>query len=505
MARHLRSLGVALLLCTSAGQPVEVSAAVAPPETLCSISKLKTAATAFACSLRQRTRLATGGSADVGSCAEKLAARFASAESRGSCPTTGDAALAATRADDAAMAVLGVLGADLASGNDQLRCLKKKSKLAARYARCQSAALTSRLDHSYANLRNDFELCRLDLEEQSAELDATGGCATTGEAGDVEEQSGAGYGFLPGTVWDHPRLSGAPLAHAYLVGASFSSCALEGADLRGADLRQVLWDDVYARSGLDFGTTDLRGADFGDAEIRGSYMDGARLDGATFTNASFYGLRGKEVLGCPASLPAGWSCIGNHLMGPLANLSDCDLSGLDLSGVDLSGARLDLTRLSQANLAGATFGSASIYASWFDGANLSGVDFSAASFDRVFAVPVASCPTALPPSWSCVSGILVGRTMRCHEGDLSGLDLEGLELTSSHFTRCDLSNADLDGAILSFSEFIDSDMTGASLAGARLLLTSWAATTCADGTFSYDNGYTCCGHHVGDPPLSCSP
>lgn len=89
--------------------------------------------------------------------------------------------------------------------------------------------------------------------------------------------------------------------------------------------------------------------------------------------------------------------------------------------------------------------------------------------------------------------------------DLSNADLSGADLTEARFYNVDLTNADLSGATLvgmSFGGY--STLEGANLTNATIQGVTWAAV-CPDGTFSWANGQTCCGHFVGGAPASCEP
>jgi uncharacterized protein YjbI with pentapeptide repeats len=460
-----------------------------PPQTLCSLAKAKGAATAFACQLRQQTRTLLDGSGDQASCDERLAKRFATAESRGGCATTGDAALASSRSSLAAADVLGALQAAMVSNDDQEQCLEKKVKLAARYATCQTAALASMLRKNNPEYRNGFGPCRDEHVSRSEALDATTDCASTSETALVQELSARGYGFFPATVWtqreglfNELNLSNAPLAHAYLVGATFEHVGVEGADFRGADFTGATLKDFDTQI-ADPGVTDFRGAVFDGATLAGVRLSADLLEGVQFATATFTGVTAAGLPVCPASLPPSWICIAGYLLGPTVYMRGGDLSGLDLTGLDLSGSWLEYVQLSGAILQGADLSDSHFEYVNLDGTDLGGADLSGSTMYWLSGSSLVECPAVLPADWACVKNNLLGEYVELRQCDLAGADLAGLDMHNMRFEDCDLSGANVAGASLFHAVFVD--------------------TTCPDLTLSTANGFTCCGHHVGSPPLNC--
>ena len=76
------------------------------------------------------------------------------------------------------------------------------------------------------------------------------------------------------------------------------------ADLAGAD---------FSKSSLlltDFSNADLTNVNFTKTELR--FTD---LSGVDMSRVELYDISALALLGCPASLPEGWLCIADPLMG----------------------------------------------------------------------------------------------------------------------------------------------------------------------------------------------
>jgi uncharacterized protein YjbI with pentapeptide repeats len=511
---------VAMCIAMQAVLASEALAVVLPAPTRCTIAKLKAASSAFQCALRESSKQIAGGAGDVARCAEKLSMKFTSAESRGDCPTTGDAILASSRAEAAANDVTIALGGTIASSDDELRCLRKKAKLAATYARCQAAALATRLANTYLGERRDFDICRSLHASSSTSIETDYACPVTGEAEHVQESSSPGFAFLPGSEW-RGSLDDAPLAGAYLAGARITSASIGRARFRGADLSMSLLTNITdtGPSAADLRDVDLSGATLDDAWLDDSLLGGANLATTTINN-----LRARGLPECPASLPPSWVCMWGIILGPRAQLGGLDFSGLDLTGLDLSYATLSYTDLSNAILHDVDLSHASLEGSEVAGADMTGADLSNAHLYRVHGTGVGECPALLNDTWRCLNRNLVGSGAVLDDCNLAGEDLSQMYLSDVYFRRCDLTGADLSGTdfiLTSFAEsdlaganlsaayfyeprFSSCDLTGASFAGAAFNRAVWSNVTCPDGANTNVSGYTCCGHHVGAAPDSCS-
>ncbi len=498
-------------------QAMPAAAALAPPPQRCMAAKLQAASQAYQCALKESARMATRGEGDLAECAEKLTERFAAAELKGGCPTAGDSALAVARAESAAADAILLLGGAAASTDDEKRCLEKKAKFAAVYTRCQSKALGTRILGTYRGLRDDFSECRADHTARSSELELAYSCASVGEAGDVQQASGAGYGFLPGVEWTSADLDGAPLAGARLVGARLTSVRLTGADLRGADLTDAQFENVTIVS------TDLRDADLSGASVRNVDFGGSAFGGATLGTATLESILSSSVPSCPVDLPAEWTCLGGFLLGPTALLDYDDLNGLDLTGLNLSNARFFRANLRDAILANANLSNANLQVADLRGANLAGANLSNAVISETYGSTLVSCPASLPASYDCIMNNLVGPGMWVADCDLAGADLGGMNLSSMRFIACDLrgtvfsgsgmygtlighldaTGADFSSVTLRDATIIQANLTGADFGGAHIEDVAWIIDICPDGIESTSVPGTCCGHHVGAAPAYC--
>ncbi len=263
------------------------------------------------------------------------------------------------------------------------------------------------------------------------------------------------------------NLSGADLSGANISGSSMHWADLTGADLSNTELFGIVnsglrgcpshlpegWSCLFpeaGRSGYECPTEDdeetrdefngvldalnlpeycdglLLGRDSiltGSVDLTGYNLSGVDLSGAEIYLGSY-----GPLLGCPDSLPEGFDCRGDYLLGNYSWIEGVDFSGLDLNGVKLAGSYIANSNFSGGNLSGASL----------RGANMSGADLSGA--------------------------------------DLSGADLHGANLYDTN-----LNGADLTGANLHLA-----NLNGADLSG-----TIWYGTICPDGTNSDDNGNTC--------------
>jgi phospholipase C len=78
--------------------------------------------------------------------------------------------------------------------------------------------------------------------------------------------------------------------------------------------------------------------------------------------------------------------------------------------------------------------------------------------------------------------------------NLTGASVRGTNLQNADFAGANLTNADLRGSNLQHDDFTNADLDGANLAGANFQQAVWSNTTCPDGTNSNADGGTCKGH-----------
>lgn len=160
------------------------------------------------------------------------------------------------------------------------------------------------------------------------------------------------------------------------------------------------------------------------------------------------------------------------------------LVGGNFSGADLAETIFELATnvdFTNANLANASFWNGDVTGSDFTGADLTGLS----------AVGMKGCDATLPTGWSCVEQV---------ELEDSGTKRYAMVGPHADLLAADFRSSDLSGANLGFADLTAADFGGATLAGVI-----WSSTTCPDSTSSDANGGTCCGHHVGSAPASCSP
>jgi uncharacterized protein YjbI with pentapeptide repeats len=279
-------------------------------------------------------------------------------------------------------------------------------------------------------------------------------------------------------------MNGANLAGQNLAGIDLSGSSLQQADLAQATL-----------SNADLNNTDLTGTSLDSANLTGANLLGATLTGATLAGATLTRVSSGSITGTPQSLPANWTLLtpNGYLAGPRADLagaklsysgiSNGDLAGADLSGATLIGAKFtdtdfagaDLSQIDAQNasfdgsdLSGAELTSASLYYANLGGADLAGADLTSATLTGLSSGGVTGSPHALPGNWALAGGFLIGPYAYLDGGNLSHLDLSGLDFDDAYLVSTDFSYANLTGATLAGTQ-------GPSI---------WLDTTCPDGSNS---------------------
>lgn len=483
------TLAAILLLPPAAPAPAAYINAHHP----CAAAKLAATATAFVCLAKGKNEeLLSGTPADLGACSATLAAVFGRAETEGDCPVDGDAGRAEFVATSAETGVLAALLADTAASGRQTSCAVAKNRAGAKYAACTARELTRLIKGHAATSSARFDSCYDKLKRSFDRQDARGGCLTSNDADGIVALLGPVAAYLENADLGGMDLRYANLAYADLRDASLheadlsyanlrglhledqvmtgirgvdlSHCPdslpyrmvcrsnillgpwvnLVGADLGGMDLRDIALEGADLGSAnlsaADLSGADLRWADLGDADLSGANLDGALLRDADLSGGNLAGVdldaqdltdvRAVALANCPASLPAGWVCRGNTLLGPGAEVSRADLSGISLSDLDLSGVR---------------------------------------------ASRLLGCPASLPPEWECRSNALLGpganlRSVNLHGADLSGLNLSGVFLENSDLGLANLAGTNLSDADLGLRDSypLGVSMYGANLTGANL-------------------------------------
>ncbi len=285
----------------------------------------------------------------------------------------------------------------------------------------------------------------------------------------------------PGVDWSGCDLTGANLSFASLTGANLSGATLANTNLLQANLTQG----------------NLSSVDFSGASAILANLQQANIAGAVFATTVLTGLKGSDVTGKPASLPAHWfvatatdasHTTHHYLIGPTANVPGAGLFGVDLSGRDLE--QLNISNGSLANT------------------RLANTDLAGANFSGLQSGGVTGAPSALPANWFTQQGYLLGpgadaaganmagqdltsrdlQGINFEEANFTGADLVGLNLDSVNFLQADFTDANLAGANLNAdlqqANLTGANLTGATIASANLSGVTWLHTTCPDGSNS---------------------
>jgi len=337
--------------------------------------------------------------------------------------------------------------------------------------------------------------------------------------------------------------SGWALQNGYLIGpgADLSGANLSGFSLEDVSLSGAVLDGV--RSGGVSGSPLSLPTGWA---LRNGYLLGpkANIQNADLSQTNLQGVSSGGLTGDPKSLPSGWYLIRRgYLVGPGADLSGADLSGLsfdgyslDLSGANLTRANLSLVNLNSvnllnanldgvlsgqiqgkplhlpqgwvlvdgylvgpgSNLAGAGLSSSDLYNSDLSGSNLSGADLSGAHLYHVRSGGIVGSPISLPPGWVLRSGYLLGPTSDLSQCDLSGLQMDGIDLSKATLKGVKSGNDSGTpmqlppnwrliggflvgpGANLTGSSFTETSFQGVSLAGTNLSGSSLSSVNLAN-------------------------
>jgi uncharacterized protein YjbI with pentapeptide repeats len=267
----------------------------------CATAKNRAGAHAFSCLVRRHNTLLSGGTADLGTCGEKLSHIFATLELTGSCPLTGDYAQVQQRLNDAEAGLLAALEASMADTDRAKRCVVAKNKAAAAYALC----IANEARQSGAVNCGGTEILK---------PEAKNGCLTTGDTEALAALASQAATYLVGAdlsglnwqmfffpltigggggnfVLKPAQLPNANLASTNLSGADLTLTELPNADLTAADLTNTGLDGV-----------DLTNANFSNANLVGTVLFGANLTNADFTNANLTQVlwaNNSETTTCP--------------------------------------------------------------------------------------------------------------------------------------------------------------------------------------------------------------
>jgi uncharacterized protein YjbI with pentapeptide repeats len=173
---------------------------------------------------------------------------------------------------------------------------------------------------------------------------------------------------------------------------------LEGADLRFAQMQQVLLDDANLQGALLRGAqlqggslprAALQGVDLTQAQLQEANLVGAQLNGAVLRDAQ---LQGANL---STAVLHGTNLAGAHLQG--ANLRNAQLQGADLSAAALQGADLSDAQLDGATLRGAHLQGALLQGATIGTADLTDAHLEMTGLSRTGAARGAVDPATLVP------------------------------------------------------------------------------------------------------------
>lgn len=437
--------------------------------------------------------------------------------------------------------------AHAAATGEQL-CEAAKLVAAAKYSQCRlkADAVFAKSDGAGpAVTKRDaaYALCSDTLQRSYARtearypLPAPEGCPSIGDYGNVDdylatctdEVANAGDTGEPLPTYEggltqclddvqscHETVAGVSLANATFVDAYMDMVKLPGVPMDHASFHNVRMSE-----------SDLTDVDLRNARLTLTSISTTNLANANLSNAWLIGLRATFLRGCPAALPADWTCEGNMLIGPGADLSGTTLISRDLHGRNLDGINFQNADLSNANLSGARLGFVhnvvphpygfqylNLANVNLDGANLTSANIhfdmtasvgGAARISGIRAVNLVGCPLS-PAPFRCLRGALIGPRANVSGADLTGVDLtnhnmEGINMRGVYIPNATLWNVNLTGADLTNANLFNSNLGLANLTGV-----TWNNTTCPDTTNSNTNGTSprsCCGHLGVFVPVAC--
>lgn len=511
-----------LLACALVAQLLDPTPVSAGEARFCNAKKLVAMGRAHSCLSSMDRKVLVGKPADFSRCQDKFERSFSKIDASGDCAVTGDAGAAWTRVTSRQQPLVGDLLDDYAAAPDPEACAGQFLRAAEKYARCTAQRRAESIKRKVFEipLYNDSHIEFHEPCDQ--ELDDTALYKIWG----VNLDSECPPDHAPRErVRDSIRyfavyMPGVELAEGYLRGVTFAEGEMPDAILSDSDIIACSFEDA-----------NLAGASFAGAYLGNVSMNRSDVTNVDFSTTELRGVAAGGLVSCPLAIPPGWVCISNHLVGPVMAATDYVLDGLDLAGLDLSeatfqgaslvGANLEGANLSLAQLSGGDFSNSNLtnanleevelLDAILDGANLTGVELDLIirnypyqglyEYRRISARNLTACPASLQsPPYTCTNGSLVGPYMTLDGIDFTGMDLSDRDLKRASMRAVILVNVDLSETDMHHVDFTDANLTGANVAGADFYETVWSNTVCPDGTSSNDNGGSCAGHHVGDPP-----
>jgi len=259
-------------------------------------------------------------------------------------------------------------------------------------------------------------------------------------------------------------LSGLDLSGGDWTNSEFMVCKFDGATLQRAVFRHA---NLF---GSRFNNCDLSGADFEKADLRGAKFELANLTGAHLGGAD---LREGMVIDATVTLDGD---TGSRFTNAI--LKGAKLPNARCKAVDFSGALLDGTDFSDADLRNASFHGAELIDPILRGAQLAEADLRSAVLKGDVGQRLQNSGAALPQSRLKLEAI--ADRLKQHELwvgsegkagrrlNLSGCNLQGVDLSGRLLAAAKLDHTILAGANLKNVNLAAAVLTGANLQGANL-------------------------------------
>ena len=264
-------------------------------------------------------------------------------------------------------------------------------------------------------------------------------------------------------------LSGLDLTGGDWTNSEFMVCKFDGATLERAVFRHA---NLF---GSRFNSGNLSGADFEKADLRGAKFELANLTGAHLGGAD---LREGMVISADITLDGD---TGSRFTNAI--LKGAKLPNARCKSVDFSGALLDGTDFSDADLRNASFHGAELISPILRGAQLAEADLRSAVLQGDVGQRLQNSGAVLPQSrvkleavverlrqhelWITTQG-KDGRRLNLSGGNLQGIDLSGRLLAAAKLDHTILVGANLKGANLAAAVLTGANLGGANLAHADL-------------------------------------
>lgn len=264
-------------------------------------------------------------------------------------------------------------------------------------------------------------------------------------------------------------LSGLDLSGGDWTNSEFLVCKFDGANLQRSIFRHA---NLF---GARFNNSDLTSADFEKADLRGAKFELANLTGAHLGGAD---LREGMVIDAGVTLDGD---TGSRFTNAI--LKGAKLPNARCKAVDFSGAILEGTDFSDADLRNACFHGAELIDPILKGAQLAEADLRSAVLKGDVGQRLQNSGAALPQTrlrleaiadrlkqheiWVASQG-KEGRRLNLSGANLEGVDLSGRLLAAAKLDHCILVGANLKGANLAAAALTGANLNGANLAAAEL-------------------------------------